>query len=222
MEILTKNGKTLSYEFKRNTKNTYRIRLKGDTVYVSAPKRASKKAIEDIISERFDFLYEKLLAARLNKTVHLGGIPFTLLCRVGKKSSVELTEGNLVVTAARDEKSSFERAIRAFYKKCVEAELIKLVYDAQYDFREIEFPKITVSYMTSRFGCYNRKTNVVKLSSLLAKYDPKYIKPVLYHELSHTLEFNHSAAFYAVLEGKLPGARALDREMKRHRYNDVM
>lgn len=48
------------------------------------------------------------------------------------------------------------------------------------------------------------------------------IKLVLYHELSHALEFSHSERFYRILENKLPGAIRLQKQLKSEKYNDIL
>ena len=63
-----------------------------------------------------------------------------------------------------------------FYKREVEKEVEKLISEAKKDFSEISFPTISVRFMKSMFGNYHKVKHHVKLSSILAKYDYKYIK----------------------------------------------
>ena len=72
------------------------------------------------------------------------------------------------------------------------------------------------------FGNYNKRYHRIKLSSLLAKYDYKFIKHVLYHELSHVEVLNHSKEFFSYFESKYPNAKLVRKELKKIKYNDYI
>jgi predicted metal-dependent hydrolase len=76
--------------------------------------------------------------------------------------------------------------------------------------------------MKSMFGNYHKVKHHVKLSSILAKYDYKYIKFILYHELSHVVEFNHTKKFFAYYEAKYPNAISVRKVFKKIKYNDCL
>jgi predicted metal-dependent hydrolase len=222
MKTITVNNKTLIYEIKRISKKNIIIKVKGDFISVSTPKATPTKTVEKLLTERFDFLYEKTLEAKLNETVHFGGVAYRAVFVKGSKNGVRIEGDELIISATRDGEEYYRRVLYDFYKRQVEARLTQLIYDAQCDFPEIRFPKISVRYMKSKFGCYKRSDNTVKLSSVLAKRDFLFIKLTLYHELAHAIEFNHSKKFYELLERKLPGATALQKLLKSEKYNDIM
>lgn len=74
--------------------------------------------------------------------------------------------------------------------------------------------KIRVGDQTSRWGsCSSKKTislnwRIILLSRKMANY-------VIFHELCHLAEMNHSSNFWAKLEEYIPNARMVDRELTR-------
>ena len=75
-------------------------------------------------------------------------------------------------------------------------------------------PKITVRYMTSRWGsCTPKKANI-SISSRLIHFPPVCLDYVLAHEYSHMLVANHSRDFYEVLGRIMPGFRDIERMLK--------
>ena len=139
-----------------------------------------------------------------------------------KRKDVKIVGDEIWITSTKNSYEEYKKILHEFYKKELICEIEKLLADAKKDFKEIKFPKITVRYMKSMFGNYTKSTNVIKLSSILVKYDYKYIKHVLYHELSHALEMSHSDVFYKVFEGKYPDAKLTRKEFKKIKYYDYI
>lgn len=154
--------------------------------------------------------------------IHFNGNPYILEWKKSKYEEVKINENKIIFKCLKYDQQLFRTLLRRFFKNEVEKELTKLMYDAQNDFKEIEFPTIKVGYMVNRHGYYRKKDNFIKLSSNLARYDFKFIKVVLYHELSHVFQFNHSPAFYTVFESKYLEGPALDRIYNTIKYNDYI
>ena len=83
----------------------------------------------------------------------------------------------------------------------------------QNDFKDITIPNIVVKGLKSKkcFG-YNA-WNEIGIELDLGRYDEKYIKTVLYHELCHFYELEHNENFYRILDKKLPNGSKLDKEL---------
>ena len=97
---------------------------------------------------------------------------------------------------------------------------MKLIYEAEYDFKEITFPKIRVRHLKNKlYGYYHIKNNEITLSSYLARVSLKFVKVVLYHELSHTLIITHKEEFIDIFKNKYKDGPILDEELKNICYN---
>lgn len=63
--------------------------------------------------------------------------------------------------------------------------------------------KVTITKAKKRFGSCSQKKHVC-FSLYLALFPKEAIEYVVVHELAHLTEFNHSKAFYAIIEKHLP------------------
>lgn len=73
----------------------------------------------------------------------------------------------------------------------------------------LPFSGLQVRAQKTRWGsCSSRRA--ISLNCTLLFLPPELADYVLVHELCHTLHLNHSPAYWALLEAKLPGAKALD------------
>ena len=64
--------------------------------------------------------------------------------------------------------------------------------------REFDFKSMAVRVQKGRWGsCSSRKT--ISLNAMLLLVDPDLADAVMYHELCHLREMNHSERFYALL-----------------------
>ena len=152
----------------------------------------------------------------------MNGIPYKPRYFVSDKNKVMIVGDEIYLYSKDDSLEKYKKILYDFYKKEVEKEIEKLISEAKKDFSEIAFPTISVRFMKSMFGNYHKVKHHVKLSSILAKYDYKYIKFILYHELSHVVEFNHTKKFFAYYEAKYPNAISVRKVFKKIKYNDCL
>ena len=66
--------------------------------------------------------------------------------------------------------------------------------------RSIPHPSLRIRKMKTRWGVCNTKTHVITLNLELITKDINCLDYVIYHELSHLVEANHSKRFWAVVE----------------------
>lgn len=79
----------------------------------------------------------------------------------------------------------------------------------------LKFIKLTIKDMKSQWGSCSYCNNI-NLSLHLMRLPRKLIDYVIMHELTHTIEKNHSNRFWDKLESFLPGAKNLDKELKNY------
>ena len=102
-----------------------------------------------------------------------------------------------------------------WYKKYAKDVFKKYLDEAYYVFDEkIPYPIIRVRSMKTRWGVCNRRDNSVTLNLELIKKDPMYLNYVIVHELSHFVHFDHSRAFWGVVEKYCPDYKTVRKKLK--------
>lgn len=222
MKYISIDGVSFYYEIKRTTKKKIYIRVKDGIVKVSATKNITLKEVKELFAKHIDFIKEQLILTKKEDIIHVNGTPYKPRYFVSDKNKVMIIGDEIHLYSKDDSLEKYKKILYDFYKREVEKEVEKLISEAKKDFSEIAFPTISVCFMKSMFGNYHKVKHHVKLSSILAKYDYKYIKFILYHELSHVVEFNHTKKFFAYYEAKYPNAISVRKVFKKIKYNDCL
>ncbi|MDR0919143.1 MAG: M48 family metallopeptidase [Oscillospiraceae bacterium] len=214
------NGREIKYELvRKNVKNiNLRIRANG-TVYVSAHNKVSRKIIEDFLVKKSEFIisalrkYENIAKNEDSPQQYISDESFRYL---GKDLHLVVNQGensvfsdgiylNLTVkdTSDRELKS---RLIEKWYdmkRKEVFGEIMSNIYPV-FQNCGIKYPRLTIRYMTSRWGSCRPKRGAVTLNSMLIEATRDVIEYVVMHEFVHFLHPNHSKSFYETLFTFMP------------------
>ena len=78
----------------------------------------------------------------------------------------------------------------------------------------LSFDRIRISGAETRWGSCST-SGTISFSWMLAQCPVELIDYVIWHELTHLEEMNHSTRFWAKLERRLPGARILRNQLRR-------
>ncbi|OKL49922.1 hypothetical protein BM477_03175 [Boudabousia marimammalium] len=73
---------------------------------------------------------------------------------------------------------------------------------------------LAVRKMKSRWGSCNPRTGRICLNSELARYDEKFLRYIVIHELAHLRHANHGAEFWTLVEKHEPQARELRKQLR--------
>lgn len=76
-------------------------------------------------------------------------------------------------------------------------------------------PILKIRSMVS-WGLYNKTKNQITLNLKLIQADIESIKMVVFHELCHMIEQNHSSKFYALLKQEFPHYKVIKKRMKNY------
>jgi len=90
--------------------------------------------------------------------------------------------------------------------------IIPRLQDISYEF-SLPFNDVHVKTMKSRWGSCDSKRNIT-LNTYLPQLDWELINYVLTHELVHTIEMNHSAAFWKKVGEIIPEYKELRKRLK--------
>ena len=213
------DGQLLAVKVRKGVKAMrLRVDVHGDIV-LTLPPRVSEKQATAFLEANRPFLRREL--ARVGRTV-LGAFPQnpqtgdklpwhggTLVLHMGDVKQATLS-GNTLYLPSAGALSRWYHAQAAQYLTA----FLHDVYARRFADGAVEFPReVRVRAMTSRWGSCAPKAGVVTLNTYLLGADDALIEYVCVHELTHFLHPDHSAAFYAEMDVRLPNHRALSARL---------
>ena len=80
----------------------------------------------------------------------------------------------------------------------------------------LPYNRLSIRCQRTRWGSCSAKNNI-SLNVKLVALPAELMDYVIVHELVHTRIMNHSRAFWAELERRLPGSKAMDARLKKYR-----
>jgi len=186
MNNIVLDGQVINYNIERkNIKNFY-LRVRNNQVYISAPKSADLLRLETLLQK-----HKRFILNRINqKKTSIYDLENLLLW--GEKIDL-----NIIASAEIIDDKTIEKFYR---KKTVEKaeELLKGLKD-KINFVEVSEITLKSQLMKSRLGSCNIITKRINLNSILARFQPQYLRSVLLHEIMHLQEANHQKDFYDLL-----------------------
>lgn len=190
-------------------KNTY-FRVKENmNLYVTTNSLVSDKEIENLIYKNITSV-EKLFLKQEKKCEGNSGFSY-----LGKKYDVIYVQGNSIDFGENKVFVGKELDLDKWYKK--EA---KRIFKEHFDIcfknfsRKIPYPDLRIRKMKSRWGVCNYKDIVVTLNLELIRRDVRWLDYVIYHELSHLIEANHSSNFWKIVEENCPDYKSIRKMMR--------
>ncbi|MEI0538095.1 SprT family zinc-dependent metalloprotease [Brachyspira pulli] len=210
-------------EYKR-IKNIY-IRVKPDlNIYVTAPKRVTKKYIYELIEKRKDWIEEKKEDIKkksiydISKKELVSGDEIYYLGRRYLLKVVKSREENIILDGKMmymyiniKEKEEFKNSdirrkhnlLDIWYKK----EALKLfdtLLKKYCSIMNLEINSFTVKKLKSKWGSCDVIKKHITFNLELMKYPQSAVEYIVIHELAHLIEANHSKRFHNIVSLYMP------------------
>ena len=196
------------------------------TVAVSASPRVPVREIERFLTASGAALLEMQARAQARlaaaptyadgTTVRYLGQDLTLRWHPTPCASVR--EGDVLTVFARTPDEARTAWEQWMTRECVtlfrqlNAEVYRHFHRAGYD---VPLARIDIKDMVSRWGSCSAGSGRISMNIRLMAYPVETVRGVFYHEYSHFLHQDHSAAFYAVLRGLYPAYDRWDALLKK-------
>lgn len=208
----------MEYIVKRTNRKTLAISIVDGNVIVRAPKNLNDQIIERAVLDKKDWINSKLKAYRpvgidlSHKTVRVYGKTIPLHLKKGQRFTVTLSDSLEVTHSKRLKKETIEKRIEDSFKEELHAYIDQKLTQVAKDLN-IEKPPFIIRRYKRIYGRCNAKG---ELAFNLYLYEEAYpfIDYVILHECAHILEFNHSRAFYAIIEKHMPNYKEIIRLSK--------
>lgn len=209
----------MRYQLIRSKRKTIAICVNKDgSVTVRAPLRAAQVAIDRFVSEKKDWIAEKSAqmmanaAERENYNIAVDSV-LPLLGReypVVGGESINFT-GSCFTIPHRDFETLKPQIIN-LYKTLAHNYISERA--AYFSKRTALFPaSVRIGSANTYWGSCSGK-NSLNFSWKLIMADPEVIDYVIVHELAHTVQHNHSARFWQLVQGVLPDYKERRAKLK--------
>lgn len=197
------------------------------TVSVDAPETADVGEVMAAVRHRVRWIWSRLRASRerlrhvLPREYVSGESHFYLgrrhvlkvIVTAMEPHGVKLLRGKLEVRTPGGESPRIRALLDAWYRQRAKEVFAKRLAECA---KQVPWLKSCPSFrllaMRTQWGSCSPNGNLV-LNPLLVKAPGPCVNYVIFHELCHLKEHNHSARFYALLDGLLPEWRRWKREL---------
>ena len=209
MEVTVGNTvRPVHVEYKRS-RNMY-LRVKEDgSLYVTCPVWTRSEDIEGFIHEKEKWILKTQASEKKRSSRFMTGTDGKTAVWLGKQYHVRfehasksflLFEGNTIIY---DLKNQSEEEIRKTFYREGSKMLAKMIAERRGEWDQKicvangkPIPRITIKYMTSRWGSCTPARNHISMSVRLIHFPSEALDYVLLHEYVHILVPNHSKQFY--------------------------
>ena len=219
----------IEYELMRTSRKNVLIRaLPEGKTKLYAPSYMSLRAADRLIIEKAEEirkihrrLEKSLRENRVSHPVSQGsricieGRGYNLCLKAAKRTKMEMTEGNCILSLAEPEN---EDAVRAALKQVLSKRALVRIKEELAEFAPkigVEFGRVAIRDQKSRWGSCSAKKNL-NFNWKLIMAPEEALRYVVIHELCHLIEFNHSARFWSLVEKQMPEYEAWKKWLKAH------
>lgn len=195
---------------RKNNRNIY-LRVKGDVLEITCPRRVTKEEILKFLSEKSSWIVKVANKDEIKKdtsklvigdSIYYLGKKYDLLVLNGK-SDLKIVDDKVIIHC---KDGTIGNAINVFYKESkktlldlihkIEPKYLSILEDYGYDLE----PEYKVRVLRSMWGVNYPKKNQITINERLIHFDPICLEAILWHELLHFVIPNHSKRFHEVLE----------------------
>jgi len=211
----------IEYTLTRTNRKTIAIYIRDGNVEVRAPLKTSKHEIDRFVASKDKWITEKLTVTS-ERLARREGFSLAYGDRVtyrGKQYPIAAKGGNRV--GFDDERFYMPSGMPAEQIKAACVQIYRLLAKRDLTEKALSFAKrmsvtpsaVKINGATTRWGsCSAQKSLNFSWRLIMASDD--VIDYVVVHELAHITEMNHSARFWAVVEGILPDYQERKAKLK--------
>ena len=207
----------ISYTLERCDRKSIAIYVRNGAVCVKAPMRAAVSTIENFIRQKTPWIIRKREESLRRYAAYadvLEGKAFLylgerLLVSVTKRKTPHLKEGEICIPEAFIDgdtlcyTDSFRRLLRIMYRKAAKSYLENRIKEISCRLG-MAYASMGLTNAESKWGSCDT-LNRIRLNWHLVLLSPDLIDYVIVHELAHTVEHNHSHAFWEIVAAGYSG-----------------
>lgn len=218
------DGREIAYLLRYARRTTIGLSVDHRGLVVSAPKRASRRALEALLRDRADWLHDKLDSFRRHQAPPFNptegeallflGNTLTLRLLVGGLRSIPFLDDTVLIVRVPDPEDG--AAVRRKLERWYRAEAHRCLFQWLLHYAPrmgLPPPDFSLSSARTRWGSCNARGEI-RLNWRLIQAPLHQIEYVVVHELAHLRELNHSPRFWSVVAEHFPNYKTVRAELK--------
>jgi len=201
------------YDFKvkiiRSNRRTTALHVVGDIVLVKTNLVTTDKIINELLEKHSTWIKKRIKINDKEELFLLLGREYEIKKIASDKYGYKFTDDTLVCYVSNEE--DLMNIYDEIY--CANQEILKEIIKSCVDNFMVKPKEIHIKRLRRAFGiCHsNRK---ISINLYVLKYSRQFIEMVVYHELCHLLEMNHSEKFYEMLRQYSPNYKRIKKEAR--------
>ncbi|TGL88299.1 M48 family peptidase [Leptospira congkakensis] len=210
------------FEIERKTTKGRNISLvvyQNGKVVLKHPARIPKKQLEEFLAEKREWILSKLeglpkdipkkLKFEEGEKIHIFGTQVTIQLSSNKRSN--LTSEYIQIPKTKTEETRIRKG-KLVLKEILFEKIIPLI-ESTSSALNTKVTKLSIKPMRSLWGSCNSK-NQISLNLSLVHCPDSIIEYIVLHEIAHTIEHNHSARFWKIVESHNPKYKLAEKWLK--------
>ena len=218
--VILLDGRRIPYRWIKKKVKNLNLRIHRDgVVSVSTPRHLTRDGVEQFLVRNQAFI---LRALNRWEAQGEGDVPSYSLCdggqipilgtslpvriTVGAPHGVTLDAECLWIRVRSDDGDAVKEVLREWMGRRMEEWIPRLCEEAlgRMESYGIERPVLKYRCMVSRWGSCCKATGEITFNKFLMCVPVRCVEYVVYHEMAHLVEANHSGAFYRILGELMP------------------
>ncbi len=199
------------YDFKveiiRSERKTTTITVKGEVVYVRTNLKVNDLEVKRIIEKNIKWIKSKIKP--IDDRFLFLGRKYTLEKIVSSDYGYQILEDMIILSGGKEaDFLDLEDLILVEHQDILKEIIVKCVNN---------FPKkpnnVQIKRLKRSFGICHRNGNI-SIGLHCLKYSREFMEMVVYHELAHLYQMNHSAKFYEILSEYVKDHKTIKKQAR--------
>ncbi len=199
------------------------LRIKEDTIMITCNKQMKQDQIKTFILKHQSNILNRLENQQIkiplynSDTMSIFGVEYNIVSQYScPKNTYSIKDNQIFIHFKTNEFDTkyVEKIYQQLLLKIMEGLLVDLTFEIGNSIN-LDNIMFKTQLMKSRYGSCIPKKRIVKLNSILARFDEHYTKVILIHELVHLKVSNHQKEFYKYIDMWIPNYRQIIKEVHR-------
>lgn len=226
----------ITYSVRKTDSNKIFISVENTEVKLTVPSYFTSEQIEQILIEKQDWIYEKLIKEQTKKDLKVvkGSMPYNpeYTNIFGKKYHINLVYSNITSPKLNVEEQHIQIILPIRFKDTDNSDLLKVmltkmytkILDTELDTilenarvilgiapEDVEIVK-NINFLAK---CVNNK---ILINPEIVKFDKETMEYIIFHEFCHLEYKTHSKKFYELIQNVFPNYKKIEEALSDYKY----